>query len=137
MKFNQSQITAAIQNAEKHTSGEIQVYVTREKSKDVYAKAQEVFAKIGLGKTREKNAVLFFIAERSHEFAVLGDAGIHEKVHQEFWDEIRDHLAQHFKNREFTAGLCAAIEVCGQKLKQYFPRQADDVNELEDRVYEE
>jgi uncharacterized membrane protein len=103
----------------------------------VYESARKTFEKIGLGKTQLKNAILFYIAERGHEFAILGDTGIHDKVGQDFWNTLRDILNQSFQKGEFTNGLCATIELCGDKLARYFPVQKDDANELENKVHVE
>lgn len=137
MNLDHDKITESIKKAELNTSGEIQVVVSKLPVKDVYKKAVKVFEKIGLGQTKDHNAILFYIAELSHKFAILGDKGIHEKVHQEFWDEIRNEMVKHFKEEEFTKGLCEAIELCGEKLKVYFPYQEDDMNELADHVHVE
>jgi uncharacterized membrane protein len=36
-------------------------------------------------KTRDRNAVLIFVAPRAHKYAVVGDVGVHEKCGEEFW----------------------------------------------------
>lgn len=135
MNLDHEQITEAISLAEKYTSGEIQVVVSRFAVKDAYEAAVKAFERVGLGKTKDHNAILFFIAEKSRRFAILGDKGIHEKVHDEFWAELKDELSAHFRRGEFTLGLCKTIASCGEKLKAYFPRHSADVNELADTVH--
>lgn len=137
MNLEHEKIVLAISEAEKNTSGEIQVVVTQKSTHDVYKSARKTFDKIGLGKTKFKNAVLFYIAERSRQFAILGDSGIHEKVGQDFWNDLRDTMNENFRQSQFTQGLCAAIHLCGEKLARYFPAEKADVNELEDKVYVE
>jgi uncharacterized membrane protein len=39
-----------------------------------------------------------------------------------------------FKNNEFTQGLINGIKQAGEKLKEHFPYQKDDVNELSDDI---
>ena len=39
-----------------------------------------------------------------------------------------------FKENKFAEGLIAGILKCGDKLKEYFPYQNDDVNELSDEI---
>lgn len=135
MKLDHAQITQAIQAAEKATSGEIQVFVTRKKVADPYLAAQKVFEKIGLGKTKEKNAILFFIAESSKCFAIIGDIGIHQKVGPSFWDALRDKVSAHFSRAEFTQGICETIAACGESLQVFFPCSDKDINELPDHVH--
>lgn len=134
MLFDEQKITAAIEAAEKQTSGEIRVHIAGHVFGDIYKKGRKVFEKLGMTQTAERNGILFFVAEKSHKFAILGDLGIHEKVHQEFWDELGRVLADFFQKGQFSEGLCAAIECCGDKLKHYFPRQASDANELSNQI---
>ncbi len=47
---------------------------------------------------------------------------------------MRDKLEEHFKSGDFTGGLNEGIRMAGEKLKFYFPRKADDVNELSDEI---
>lgn len=137
MNLDNDKIVAAIGAAEKNTSGEIQVVVTKKRTHDVYQSAQKTFEKIGLGKTKLKNAVLFYIAERSREFAILGDSGIHEKVGQDFWHTLRNTLNENFRQGQFTQGLCTTIRLCGEQLACHFPAKKTDVNELENKVHVE
>lgn len=134
MLFNEQKIITAIENAEQKTSGEIRVHMAGHVFGDIYKKGKTVFEKLGMTSTRERNGILFFIAEKSHKFAILGDTGIHQKVHQEFWDELTQVMVQHFKKGEFNEGLCQAILACGEKLVAYFPRTTTDKNELTNQI---
>lgn len=137
MNLDHEQITKAIGLAEKNTSGEIQVVVSRAAVKDAYEAAVKAFERVGLGQTKDHNAILFFIAEKSRNFAIIGDKGIHGKVHDGFWAELKDELSSHFRRGEFTQGLCKTIASCGEKLKAHFPCHPDDANELSDSVHVE
>lgn len=137
MLFNEQKIIAAIKNAECQTSGEIRVHIAGHVFGNIYKKGKRVFEKMGMTQTVERNGILFFIAGKSRKFAILGDLGIHEKVHQEFWDELGRILADFFQKGQFNEGLCAAIERCGDRLKHYFPRQATDANELSNQISRE
>jgi uncharacterized membrane protein len=78
--------------------------------------------------------VLIYISVTDRKLAVIGDAGIHERVGEAYWrglvDAVRDHLRQQ-RSRE---GLLHAIAEVGEALGQHFPRRPDDVNELPDDV---
>jgi uncharacterized membrane protein len=84
--------------------------------------------------TKLKNSVLFYIATESKKFAILGDEGINTKVSENFWDEEKQLLLFHFSKREYTLGLTQAITKVGEKLKEFFPYQSDDANELSDEI---
>ena len=45
-------------------------------------------------RTRERNAVLLYFAPVSRKFAVVGDAGVHEKCGAGFWEEIVAEVRQ-------------------------------------------
>jgi uncharacterized membrane protein len=130
----QEAIINAIKSAELNTSGEIQVHIENRCKSKVLDRAVEVFDALKMQNTKLRNGVLFYLAVKDQEFAILGDAGINKVVPPDFWSGIKDLMLEHFKKNEFTEGLCAGIEKAGQKLKAHFPYQEDDVNELPDSI---
>jgi uncharacterized membrane protein len=128
-------IKAAIAAAERETSGEVRVSVTRFFWGSVRHAAEKAFDRLGMARTRDRNAILFFIVPARKKFVVLGDSGIHAKVGQEFWDCVAGLMTEHFKKGEFTEGLVQAIGEAGRQLAAHFPYDAAvDVNELADDV---
>lgn len=127
-------IVQAIKSAEQNTSGEIRVHIENHCKGDVLDRAAEVFDILKLQKTALRNGVLFYLAMKDHKFAILGDGGINEKVPENFWDEIKEHMAFQFKTGQFTAGLSEGITMAGDQLKQHFPVAKDDTNELKDDI---
>ncbi len=85
-------------------------------------------------KTELRNGVLFYLAVNSRKFAILGDGGINKIVPDDFWDNIKNMMQEHFIKGEFTLGLIKGIEEAGKILKIYFPYSKDDVNELSDDI---
>jgi len=77
---------------------------------------------------------LFYLAIADHKFAILGDAGINQKVPENFWEEIKEEMTASFKEGKFTEGLSTGIKKAGEQLKHHFPWQEDDVNELSDEI---
>jgi len=96
--------------------------------------AQAAFLRLGMEKTRHRNAVLIFVAPRTHKFAVIGDAGVHEKCGDVFWRELAEAMTGYFRKSAFTPGILHGIEKAGELLARHFPRHPDDRNELPDRV---
>lgn len=134
-RVDHDRVVDAIKAAEATTSGEIRVFVHRGELKDdAYLYAQTKFNKLCLHKTRERNGVLIFVAPRAQKFAVLGDAGIHAKVGDPFWQQLVDKMREHFKQENFTEALVHGVTETGKLLGQYFPRQPDDRNELPDEI---
>ena len=127
-------IQQAILNAELDTSGEIRVHIETSCKGDVLDRAAYLFEKLGMQKTDRRNGVLFYLAVKNRRFAVIGDKGINAIVPENFWDDIKNTLMNHFREEKFTEGLIEGIAIVGKKLKKHFPHQTEDVNELSDEV---
>lgn len=130
----QKQVQDAIAQAELNTSGEIRVHIDKRCKEEPMKMAIAVFEKLGMHKTEQRNAVLFYLAMDDKKLAILGDKGINEAVPTNFWDEIRDLMVSHFKKGEFTEGLSKGIVMAGEQLKTAFPYQSDDTNELSNEI---
>jgi len=130
------EILAAIQVAEKLTSGEIRVHVELSSGGEPFKRAQEVFIKLGMAQTKLQNGVLIYLAIEERKFAIIGDHGIDRVVPENFWDQTKEEMQQLFRVGKFAAGVCLGISLAGEHLVQHFPCQADDVNELSDEISE-
>lgn len=98
-------------------------------------RAREIFLKLEMDRTEQRNATLIYIAIKDRQAAILGDQGIHEKVGEQYWkDEVVKMLA-YFKNQDLVAGICECIKDLGEALHFYFPYDRDtDKNELPDEI---
>jgi len=130
----QAQIRAAVKEAEQDTSGEIRVHIETSLSGDVLDRAAWIFKKIGMHKTESRNGVLFYLAVANKKFAVIGDWGINRKVPANFWDETKELAAKHFRDQKYCEGLIEGILMIGKQLKEHFPHQKDDINELPNEI---
>ena len=62
----------AIQEAEKNTSGEVRVFVERKcKYVDPVDRAKEIFFNLKMDKTKDRNAVLLYIAMDDHQVGTI------------------------------------------------------------------
>ena len=128
-------IEAAIQSVERLTSGQIRVAVARFYFwGDVRRAADAAFVRLRMNQTRRRNGVLLFVAPRLHRFAVVGDAGIHDRVSDSFWRQISEVLQTDFRSGDLTAGIERAIGAIGDRLAEHFPPDPIGENELPDRV---
>ncbi len=127
-------IRQAIADAELATSGEICIHIERHCKADVLDRSAFLFEKLGIHKTEKRNGVLFYLAIDDHKFAILGDAGINAVTPQDFWYDIKERMQEDFINGRFTEGLTGGIRSAGEQLKEHFPHEADDVNELSDDI---
>ncbi|WP_447641324.1 MULTISPECIES: TPM domain-containing protein [Chitinophagaceae] len=130
----QREIVSAIQSAEKHTSGEIRVFVESKcRFVDPIDRAYEVFGGLQMEKTELRNAILVYIAVKHRQLAIYGDQGIHEKLGQHFWDKEVRQILSSFNKANYTQGLVTIIGELGNALSEQFPYDATtDKNELPD-----
>jgi uncharacterized membrane protein len=133
-KDDQKKIEHAVKQAEHKTSGEIRVHIDSRCKVEVLDAAARVFATLGMHKTKLRNGVLIYLALEDKKFAIIGDAGINQKVSANFWDNIKNDMQEHFRKSDFTTGLIHGISMTGAQLKQHFPHEKDDVNELPDEI---
>ena len=133
-KEEQQKIVAAIKEAELNTSGEIRVHIENHCKEEVIERAAEVFYDLKMNQTAARNGILFYLAAKDHKFAIIGDEGINKNVEHDFWNDIKDEMVAMFKENKFAEGLIAGILKCGERLKEYFPYQSNDVNELSDEI---
>ena len=135
-KLEHHRIVTAIATAEATTSGEIRVFIQRGEVADALSDARMQFERLGMTQTRERNAILIFVAPRAQKFAVIGDQGVYEKCGEPFWETLTQAMRPHFEARNFTDAIVHAIRETGQLLGQHFPRRPDDRNELPNAVEE-
>ena len=76
----------------------------------------------------------FYLSIEDHKFAILGDSGIHNEVGIEFWQEIKEHSIKLFKENRFVEGLKDGITKAGEQLKNHFPYNQEDINEISDEI---
>ncbi|GAB1450854.1 TPM domain-containing protein [Draconibacterium sp.] len=131
---NKLQIANAIRVAELNTSGEIRLHVEKHCKEEVLDRAAYIFEKLEMHKTQLRNGVLFYLAVEDKKFAILGDAGINQKVAEDFWEKTNETVLSNFKEGLLTEGLIKGILMAGEQLKAHFPYQLDDKNELLDDI---
>jgi len=130
----QQRIRTAIENAEKHTSGQLRVCIEKTCSEDVLDRAAKYFHKLDMHKTQLRNGVLIYVATTDRKFAIIGDAGINKVVPEDFWDDTKDDMLEHFKKGDLVEGIVTGLEIAGDHLEKFFPHQSGDSNELPDDI---
>jgi uncharacterized membrane protein len=134
-RIDSDKITAAIRTAEKRTSGEIRVSVSRFFWGRVRSVAEKTFVRLGMTNTKLRNGILFFIVPSRRRFVVLGDEGIHAKVGQDFWENLAAVMSEDFRKGRFQEGLVKGIAKAGEQLAVHFPYDPlTDKNELPDDI---
>src|SRR5712692_1765626 len=136
-QLDHDSVVAAIAEAERATSGQIRVHITRRRPADLEARARRRFEKLGMTQTRNRNGVLIYIAPNLRRFQVLGDAGVHEKCGDDFWKETAAEMEEQFRRGAFTTGILRGVQKVGRLLAEHCPRDAEGANELPDEVTED
>ncbi len=124
-------VIAAIQEAETLTTGEIRIHLQSKLKHTAWEDALEMFDKLNMHQTVQRNGVLIFLATADQKLVIVGDKGIHEKVLNHFWVEVRDLILTHFRDQQYDVGLVAGIRLIGKKLQKYFPVEGEGGNENE------
>lgn len=127
-------LVEAIQSAEEHSTGEIRVHIDSNTETQNAQTAFEVFKKLCMNKTAERNAVLFHVNFEQKYLTIIGDTGIHEKVHQSYWDRLHDYITSEFSKANYYKALKSAILETGLELKKHFPVEGENHNELPNEI---
>lgn len=127
-------LVEAIQTAEDHSTGEIRIHIDSNTEGNNAEMAYEVFRTLIKDKTVAQNGVLFHVNFEQHYLTIIGDEGIHNKVHQSFWDKMHDEITQEFSKGNYFDGLRKAVLETGLELKNYFPISGENPNELPNEI---
>ncbi len=131
---HRDEIKAAISKAEKLTSGEIRVFVEDNCKMTPLDRAAQLFELLKMHQTKERNGVLIYVSVVDHKYAIIGDAGIHRHVKDEFWNKLSDNMVEHFKQGEIYKGIIHAVHEAANVLSKHFPCQKDDKDELSNDI---
>jgi uncharacterized membrane protein len=132
-------ITNKIKEYEKLTAGEICVSIKEKKTffqkrKTVGDLAKQEFARLGIGKTRDKTGILIYMILEERQFYILADSAINNKVTGNTWHKIKDSMQEYFLKGMFAKGIIHGVEETGKVLAEHFPVKPDDTNEISDKV---
>ena len=89
-------VTTKIAAAESMTSAEIKLVIVKHCLTSIKRKALKIFKKYKLDQTVQRNCVLILVVTTNRQFLIYGDQGIHEKVGQDFWEEIEKSITIKF-----------------------------------------
>lgn len=118
----QASIAHAIRDAEDGTSGRIAVRVISDRSLDAFERARREFQEFGLHRLEERNGALILVAPKARQVAILGDRALHERVGDEFWQNIIRESRPYFARGETVDGIRYAVGRIGEALRAHFAR---------------
>jgi len=131
------EIAAAVGRAEAATTAEVRVHLERRvpRRRETLGRAQEVFRRLRMHRTRYRNGVLVYLALEDRKLAIVGDARIHARVGDAYWEAVRDLMVRHLRAEAPRDAVVGAVEDLGRVLAEHFPRPpGDDPNELSNAV---
>src|SRR5512147_964607 len=119
-------ITDAIRHAEHMTSGEVRVFVESKCSyMDALDRAAELFLRLKMNLTVDRNAVLVYVAIDDKQLAVLGDENIHKKVGNGYWNTEVNKMIASFNRENYAEGIRQVVLDIGEALVKHFPYNND------------
>ncbi len=124
----------AIRTAEKECSAEFRIHIENRCRNQVLDRAVEIFNRLHMHQTRDRNGVLIYLAIKDHRSAIIGDVNVNKYVEKEFWQECHRGMTGYFSEGRYTDGICHAIECLQTELRTHFPWTKEDVNELPDDI---
>lgn len=134
-------IVAAVAAAERGTSGQIRVYVSRRSPENALTLARERFIELGLTRTKQRNAVLLFFAPQVRRVAVVGDFGVDARCPggPAYWQGVIDAMRVPLRAGDYTGAIVGAVGTIGALLAEHFPAnpKGSQENELPDDVIED
>jgi uncharacterized membrane protein len=122
-KIDRDRVADAIRRAGHQTTGEIRVSFSTLFLGNVQEAAERAFGRMGMTAAKHRNGVLLFVVPARRRFVVVGDAGIHDKVGQQFWHDVAQVVSNHFRDGKFTDGLVSAVGVVGEQLALHYPAE--------------
>ena len=106
------------------------------KTRRVHRRAVELFRAGCELNTRGRTGILIYLSLAEHRAEILADKAIAEKVEPEVWGEAMTGLVDEVKAGRPGEGLAKVVASVGVVLAQHLPPEAQNPNELPDRLVE-
>lgn len=87
-------------------------------------------------RTHGRTGVLLYVSLAEHRAEIVADEAIADQVPAEVWGEAMADMLSHIREGRLAEGIAAGVRDVGAVLAGPFPRDANDVNELPDRLIE-
>lgn len=87
-------------------------------------------------RTQARVGILLYLSLDERIAEIVADEAIHGKVPPERWGEAMAALIERVRDGHAGEGMAAAVTAIGAIIAEHFPKTADDINELPDRLIE-
>jgi uncharacterized membrane protein len=116
------QITAALEEAGRHTRARIGLTIDEKATEYPQDRAQTLFREWDLPEDERPTAVLVYVSARSRAFAVVGGDEVRRVAPRTFWEVVNRELHHHFDEGRYCDGIFKAIAQVAIQLERHFPR---------------
>ena len=106
------------------------------KHRRVRRRAVAIFKAAAEKRTAGRTGILIYLSMGERRAEIIGDEAITAVTEPETWGEAMASLIVDVKAGRVADGIVAAIECVGAVLSEHFPRSAEDVNEIPDKLIE-
>ncbi len=116
------QITAALEEASRHTRARIGLFIDERSRRDSQTRAQAHFQEWDLPPSERPTAVLVYVCAPTRTFAIVGGDEIQRAAPRTFWELVDRDLHHHFDEGRYCDGIFKAIAQVAVELERRFPR---------------
>lgn len=102
----------------------------------VRRRAVQFFKASAEKRTQARVGVLLYLSLAEHRAEIVADEAIVAQVKDDVWGEAMVALVDRIRVDDPAGGMAAAVTRIGAVLAEHFPKTADDLNELPDRLIE-
>ncbi len=106
------------------------------KHRRVRRRALAIFKSAAERRTTGRTGILIYLSMAERRAEIIGDEAITKVTTPETWGDAMTSLLVEVKEGRVGDGIVAAIERVGAVLTEHFPRTAEDVNEIPDKLIE-
>jgi putative membrane protein len=106
------------------------------KHRRVRRRAVTVFKAAAEKRTAGRTGVLIYLSMAERRAEIIADEAMLKVSDEHTWGEAMSALITEVREGRPADGICAAIERVGVVLAEHFPRSANDINEIPDKLIE-
>ena len=106
------------------------------KVRRVRRRAVQYFRVAAEHRTAGHEGVLLYLSADEHVAEIVVDTAVHRAVTPECWGDAMAALIDAVRDGRAGDGMVAAVTAIGAVLAEHFPKTADNLNEIPDRVIE-
>lgn len=96
-------------------------------------RALEAFSHLRVWDTEHNNGVLIYLLLADRDVEIVADRGVTGKVTQDQWEAVCRAMEAEFRAGEFETGSVTGVRMINELLRQHYPADGANANELPDR----